>query len=152
MVVPMPGRSALEGYGALVSLQARVPDCAPKADSAAPVAPAPGTGPQQVDELVRVLFELLRPVQMAARAADETPAAYLQRCGAVCVQAWERRLVALDSMIQLESGGGAAMCARLDEHFDEPVDVVPARRAIARDILNRFHRLCGSAEKTDDSP
>lgn len=170
-IVPTNGRSALEGYGALVSVHGRpgVGTSAVRASGtdgdtrtaisgACPDGARARTTLSDVDFLTATIFQLLRPADFSSRSpqAWRSPAAYLAACGEACAASWRRRRAYLATMVSLESGGGASACERLEAQYapyaqsgvageaqpDGPV-LNPERAGQYKRNHTKFLRLCG---------
>lgn len=158
-LAPMGGRSALEGYGAYVSLYDNSRDNRESPDSGrgsdesgnSPARECPDfTNEMRVashaDVLVGTVFELLYPARLPVTLNARAPETFLNACGARCDAYWTTRYAYLKTMIDLEQGGGEPACERLETHYtDYARDSTLSAERTAQYVRNhtKFRRLCG---------
>ncbi|MEQ9363665.1 MAG: hypothetical protein RIF32_05455 [Leptospirales bacterium] len=150
-IVPMNGRSALEGYGALVSLFGRDAEDSETAGRCFHVADATARV-SYGDSLTRAIFQLLRPADFSNLPdSRRSPEGFLKGCESACEAQWLRRRRYLATMVRLEAGGGSEACERLEElyvSYEEPGGATGAainaeRAAQYSRNHTKFRRLCG---------
>lgn len=166
-LVPMAGRSALEGYGAYVSVYAPETGQTNDAVGRCPDFSDAKQSLSHVDVLTGTIFQLLRPADFSISPDLQWSARkFLTRCGADCEAAWEIRRQYLKTLLHLEEGGGEAACELLESYYTDyeaaraawestRIGVANAENAA---VLNteragqysrnhtKFRRLCGKNE------
>jgi hypothetical protein len=142
-IAPAAGRTALEGYGAYLSLYGLrgAGECL-SASEAASVSP----GELAVERVTRILFQLIFP---ASLPSDVSPGQYWRKCGAACESHWKRRYAYLRALLDVAEGGRDAACERLEKYYTPYSDGLYLHAPVgprARQFqLNhrKFQRLCG---------